>query len=105
VLSKVVSNPKYPRAVGMTKTASSSAANEDRSRSKRLRRTQSSPSISGSPEPVETLDSPSLEALLAKDARLLETRGRLVDLIEMVDKERKKVSGLKKISGRMDIDR
>lgn len=105
MLSEVVSNPKYPRAVGMTKTASSSAANEDRSRSKRLRRTQSSPSISGSPEPVETLDSLSLEALLAKDARLLETRGRLVDLIEMVDKERKKVLGLKKISGRMDIDR
>ena len=84
--------------------ASTSVATLDRKGTKRIRRTQSSPEVSASPEPIETLKTMSLEQLHATDAKLLATRNRLVDLLDRVDNERKKVSDVIKGSGRMVVD-
>ena len=84
--------------------ASTSATTLDRKGTKRIRRTQSSPEVSASPEPIETLGTMSLEQLQATDAKLLVTRNRLVDLLDRVDNERKKVSDVIKGSGRMVVD-
>ena len=84
--------------------ASTLATTLDRNGTKRIRRTQSSPEVSASPEPIETLETMSLEQLHATDAKLLATRNRLVDLLDRVDNERKKVSDVIKGSGRMVVD-
>ena len=84
--------------------ASTSVATLDRKGTKRIRRTQSLPEVSALPEPIETLETMSLEQLHATDAKLLATRNRLVDLLDRVDNERKKVSDVIKGSGRMDVD-
>ena len=84
--------------------ASTSATTLDRKGTKRIRRTQSSPEVSASPEPIKTLETMSLEQLHATDAKLLVTRNRLVDLLDRVDNERKKVLDVIKGSGRMVVD-
>ena len=84
--------------------ASTSAATLDRKGTKRIHRTQLSPEVSASPEPIETLETMSLEQLHATDVKLLATRNKLVDLLDRVDNERKKVSDVIKGSGRMVVD-
>jgi hypothetical protein len=84
--------------------ASTSATTLDRKGTKRIRRTQSSLEVSASPEPIETLETMSLEQLHATDAKLLATRNRLVNLLDRVDNERKKVLDVIKGSGRMVVD-
>ena len=84
--------------------ASTSATTLDRKGTKCIRRMQLLPEVSASPEPIETLETMSLEQLHATDAKLLATRNRLVDLLDRVDNERKKVSDVIKGSGRMVVD-
>ena len=84
--------------------ASTLAATLDQKGTKHICRTQSSLEVSMSPEPIETLETMSLEQLHATDVKLLATRNRLVDLLDRMDNERKKVSDVIKGSGRMDVD-
>ena len=107
--STVVSNPKYLRAVGMTKTASSSGCNEDRLVAAkhlvgRNRHHLSVGLLSLSRHSIPR----AWRHCFCQGCTTFgnQIRGRLVDLIEMVDKERRRLlSDSKKISGRMAFHR